>query len=152
MVQARLTLLFLKGTLKSVGVQINVLILTDEAKSTRDMAGRLAGGIKHAAVKIVSAVAFTGTDILLADCCFFGCEEPNPPEFTYLEKLLRHINLAGRHCGVFSPKSSAAVEYLSNMVHDCEIDLDPRLLVGGDPGAIQAWAAGIYQLNVRWKS
>jgi hypothetical protein len=106
----------------------NVLIVTDGVDSTHKMAEKVAAVFEGKNTVIRTAAEFSGTDILPAEVCFFGCEAPHPRSFAYLERLLRHINLAGRPCGVFSPESPEAAAYLSGMVHDSELALYPEPL------------------------
>ena len=67
-----------------------------------------------------------------------GCEKPNPDSFSYLADLLKHINLAGRPCGVFSPGSEKAAKYLAGLVKDSEAALNPKPLLSGS--GVKAWA------------
>jgi hypothetical protein len=125
----------------------NALILTDDSGSARDLAGRIAAEMRGVTVRILTASHFTGRDLLPADYCFFGCEQPHPPEFAYLEELLEHINLVGRPCGVFSPDSAEALRYLANLTGPSELALNPEPLLGGalkmSASTIQQWVAGI---------
>ena len=112
-----------------------VLVITDGADETVKMAAKIASALKGNQVSVKSASEFKGNDILPADVFFLGCEEPNPPPFAYIEDLFKHINLAGRLCGIFSPGSGKAVKYLSNLVRDCEASMSQ------DPGTgIGKWA------------
>ncbi|GHU81320.1 hypothetical protein FACS189468_3630 [Spirochaetia bacterium] len=89
---------------------------------------------------------FSGADMLPADMYFFGAAEPHPVSFDYLEELLRHINLVGRPCGVFSSGSREALDYLSEMVRDSELALYPEPLLAGPsakPAEITAWVAKV---------
>jgi hypothetical protein len=70
-------------------------------------------------IKICSAENFNGTDLLPSEIFFIGCNEPNPPSFSYLEDMLNHINLASRKCGIFSGNKKA-IKYLDSIVKDCE--------------------------------
>jgi hypothetical protein len=118
----------------------NILIVTDGVESTQKIGRQIAGLFHDNHVVLLNASEFSGTDLLPADVCFFGCEEPAPPSFAYLEKLLRHINLVGRPCGIFSPKSKKAVQYLSDMVHDAELVLHGDPLVAADTAVdIKTW-------------
>ncbi|MDR2104003.1 MAG: hypothetical protein LBP42_07880 [Treponema sp.] len=119
----------------------HALIVTDGAESTGKIAQHIAGALKEVHAVVLTAAAFSGADILPADVYFFGCEEPHPASFSYLEALLNHINLVGRPCGLFSPKSEKAVQYLADMVHDSELALKALPFVAGEPGQIQRWAA-----------
>jgi adenine phosphoribosyltransferase len=110
----------------------NVLIVTDGKEACRKMAASIARAMKIARVVSISALDFAGNDILPAEVYFFGCEEPKPESFNYLETVLKHINLVGRPCGVFSPSSEAAIEYLRAMVHDSEMALYPKPLFAKD--------------------
>ncbi|MDR2078430.1 MAG: hypothetical protein LBP74_01755 [Treponema sp.] len=105
-----------------------VLIVTDGVDSTCKMAEEIRAVLEGKNVVVRTAADFSGTDILSAGICFFGCEAPRPRSFAYLERLLKHINLAGRSCGVFSPGSQEAAAYLSDMVHDSELALCPEPL------------------------
>jgi hypothetical protein len=77
-------------------------------------------------VALVNACDFSGSDILPADICFFGCEEPYPVSFAYFADVLRHINLAGRPCGIFTHRFPKTVRYLASLVRDSELALNPR--------------------------
>jgi hypothetical protein len=116
-----------------------ILIVTDGSEATQKTGGQIAGLLTDSHVVLLSASEFSGTDILPADVCFFGCEEPAPPAFAYLENLLRHINLVGRPCGVFSPKSKKAVEYLSALVRDAEVALYREPLIPGPAADMKTW-------------
>ncbi|MDR0656976.1 MAG: hypothetical protein LBG22_11735 [Treponema sp.] len=115
-----------------------VLIVTDGADSTVRIAEQIASELKKHDVVVRKVSDFAGTDILPADAFFLGCEQPNPPSFAYLSELLRHINLAGRPCGVFSPDSAKALTYLTGLVRDCEA-------VPGEPFMAKDGAAGLKQ-------
>ena len=107
-----------------------VLIVTDGSGETVKMAAGIASALKGDQVLIRNASEFKGNDILPADVFFLGCEKPGPESFTYLADLLKHINLAGRPCGIFSPGPGKAVKYLAKLVHDCEAALNPEALTG----------------------
>jgi len=119
-----------------------VLIITDGSVETAKMAAAIETALKGNNVSVKSASEFMGNDILPAEAFFLGCEKPNPGSFTYLEDMLKHINLAGRHCGVFSPGSEKAARYLAGLVKDCEATLNPRYLTaaGADLGN---WAKSV---------
>ena len=117
-------------------VEKAVIIVTDEAESTGKMAEAIAAELKNFKIVSVTAKDFSGTDLLAASIIFFGAERNDPPSFTYLNKMLQHINLAGRSCGIFSPSKQAA-EYLCGMVRDSEITVYPDLFLG--EGDIKTW-------------
>ena len=119
-----------------------VLIITDESVETAKIAAGIKTALKGNKISVKTASEFQGNDILPADVFFLGCEKPNPVSFTYLKDLLKHINLAGRPCGIFSPGSEKAVKYLAGLVKDCEAALNPEPLT--DPGK----NAGIWAKNV----
>lgn len=121
----------------------NVLIVTDGAASTMNIAEQIAAELAGSPVVIRAASDFAGTDILPAEVFFLGCETPKPPSFAYLEELLRHINLAGRSCGVFSPKSEKAVEYLAGLVKDCEAVLGDSFVPLGKGAGFKKWIKSI---------
>jgi hypothetical protein len=120
-----------------------VLIITDDTESTNKIAGYIAGSLGNAHVVTLGASEFSATDILPADIYFFGCEKPRPPSFSCLSDLLGHINLAGRPCGLFSPKSREAVKYLAGMVRDSELALYTHPLLVGEPESIKSWVAEV---------
>ena len=119
-----------------------VLIITDGSGATAKMAEGVASALKGNEVSVKSASDFKGNDILPAEAFFLGCEEPRPDSFAYLSDLLKHINLAGRPCGIFSPDSEKAAKYLAGLVRDSEAALNPELLIGakGSGSDISKWA------------
>jgi hypothetical protein len=108
-------------------------------ESTQRMAEQLETALAGCKVVNIPADDFSGTEILSADVCFFGCESPNPPSFAYLEEVLRHINLAGRSCGFFSPESGRVIEYLTGIVRDAELVLHAEPLFPSGVGKIKYW-------------
>jgi len=78
-------------------------------------------------VKTFTAQEFDGTSLLAADIFFIGCEKPNPSSFDYLGRMLAHINLAARKCGIFSTDDNA-LNYLVDLVKDSEAELEKLLL------------------------
>jgi hypothetical protein len=119
------------------------LIITDGTESIQKIADVIAVSLRENRVTIRSASGLAGTDMLSADAVFIGCEEPNPVSFAYLAELLRHINLAGRSCGLFSSRSEKAAAYLSDLVRDSELALDQRIIFGNDAGDVSKWAERI---------
>jgi hypothetical protein len=103
------------------------LIVTDDSGPIKTMAGAIASALDGFNVVTVEAGDFSGTHLLPADICFFGSQAANPPSFKYLDSVLRHINLAGRPCGIFSC-SAAGADYLRDMVHDSELAVHPDVL------------------------
>jgi adenine phosphoribosyltransferase len=118
----------------------NVLIITDGTEATQKMASDLVRVMKGARVVSIIAPDFAGTDILPAEVYFFGCEEPKPASFSYLAEVLKHINLVGRPCGIFSPQSEKAIEYLSALVRDSELALYFKPLFEKDINQAKPWA------------
>ena len=92
---------------------------------------------------VKTASEFKGNDILPAQAFFLGCEKPEPDSFDYLTDLLKHINLAGRPCGVFSPGSETAAKYLAALVHDSEAALNPEPLFSASGPTVKEWAQNI---------
>jgi adenine phosphoribosyltransferase len=117
----------------------NVLIVTDGIEATQQMAAGIAKTLKGAKVVSIEVPDFGGQDILPVEVYFFGCEKPKPSSFAYLSEVLRHINLVGRPCGVFSPQSEAAIAYLSDMVHDSEVALYAKPLFEKDMEDVKSW-------------
>ena|GEM_PF-716762 len=94
---------------------------------------------------IIMADSLSGTDLLPAYAFFLGCEEPEPFSFNYIEDLLRHINLAGRSCGVFSSQKKA-LKYLSSLVQDSEAAAGEPYLIQEDEKKsvdLRKWIYGI---------
>jgi len=94
---------------------------------------------------VVNAGDFTPTRILPVNAFFLGCEKPESPEFADIKTLFKHINLAGRPCGVFSAKANA-VKYLSGLVRDSEAALGSPLVVENgaeDSRKLKKWVGGI---------
>jgi len=120
----------------------SVLILTDGAPKTEKMAAVIAETLKGNKVLAKTASEFAGNDILPADAFFLGCENPIPESFAYITDLLKHINLAGRTCGVFSPGTKKTISYLAALIKDCEAALNPEFLTGTSPD-IKNWARNV---------
>jgi hypothetical protein len=125
-----------------VKVKKNVLIVTDGAPGTEKMAADIAGALKGSKVLTKTAAEFEGNDILPADAFFLGCENTAPDSFAYINDLLRHINLAGRPCGVFSSGSKKTAGYLARMIKDCEAALNPELLADS-ASDIKTWVQNV---------
>jgi hypothetical protein len=119
-----------------------VLIVIDGTGQVAKMADDIAAVLKGYTVTIKAASEFAGTDLLPADMFFIGCEAPKPASFDYLSDLLKHINLAGRSCGVFSPESEKAASYLAGLLADSEAALYPQPLFADSPD-IAAWVEKI---------
>ena len=128
----------------------NILIVTDNGGITRSIAGDIAavfGAAKFEdwSATVISAEDFSPTRLLPAHAFFLGCEKPEPLEFTGIKALFKHINLAGRPCGVFSPQANA-IKYLSALVRDSEAALGSPLVVdNGKAGKreLQKWIGSI---------
>ena len=123
----------------------NILIITDDSEQTSDIAKKIASnldGLNGNKVLIKAASGFAGTDLLACDILFIGCDEPSPLSFTYLEEMLKHINLAGRSGSIFSA-SKKAVKYLSNLIKDSEIRLKAKPLLIDSSSDISEWAARV---------
>ena len=117
-----------------------VLIVTDNSEKTAKMAAEIVAALKGNKVTVRSASEFKGNDILPAEAFFLGCEKPRPESFVYLADLFKHINLAGRPCGIFSPGSEKAAKYLVGLVHDSEAALNSEPLFAGSAAAVKKWA------------
>ena len=121
-----------------------ILIITDGTELIESIARSVKDALSGT-VKIISAEAFEGTDLLPANTFFMGCEKPNPSSFNYLEEMLKHINFAGRHCGIFSA-SKNALKYLSGILKDSEVTVgEPLLITEADAAAVKKW---IKQLEI----
>ena len=119
-----------------------MLIVTDGAPGTEKIAADIAGALKGNKVLTKTAAEFAGNDILPADAFFLGCENTAPDSFAYLTDLLKHINLSGRSCGIFSSGTKKTTGYLAGLVKDCEAALNPEHLTGSASG-IKSWAQSV---------
>ncbi|MDR1566359.1 MAG: hypothetical protein LBS48_03630 [Treponema sp.] len=130
-----------------MNVKKNILIVTDGAESTVKMAEALAVVLKGSKVTVKDAAYFEGIDLLPVDAFFIGCEVPTPSSFGYIEELLQHINLAGRSCGVFSPGSKQAAQYLARIIRDSGAALNPAPLFAAGRKDLNAWAEKVIANN-----
>jgi len=119
---------------------MDVLILSDGQEDTAKMAKRIAGAIKGGNVSVKTALDFKGNDLLPAKAFFLGCHSPEPESFAYIGDFLKHVNLAGRPCGIFSP--GTATKYLAALLKDSEAALNPEHLRGSGSD-IEAWVARV---------
>jgi len=127
-----------------------VLVLTDNGSVTKSIAKNIAavfGNTPFAdwSATVVSAGDFSPTRLLPVQAFFLGCEKPESPDFTPIKELFKHINLAGRPCGVFSTRANAA-KYLSGLVRDSEAALGSPLVVengAADSRKLKKWVGGI---------
>jgi hypothetical protein len=121
----------------------NVLIVTDGRESSRLGALAIVSALfGDGIITIRKDDEFSGTDILAADFCFFGCSEPEPASFSYLDRLLRHINLRLKKCALFSMDSNDAIGYLKSIIKDSGIKLVGSI-VSSEPIEIKEWAERI---------
>jgi hypothetical protein len=127
-----------------VEIRKNVLVVTDGTPQSCLLAEQIGAELSSCQVVIRKASEFAGTDILPVDAFFLGCEAPEPPSFAYLSEFLRHINLAGRSCGVFSPESERAAQYLAGLVKDCEARFTEPYIARDRTGAdLKRWIRGV---------
>ena len=127
-----------------------VLIVADNGAITRGVTKNIAAVFGTApfvdwSAAVISAEDFSPTMLLSAHAFLLGCEKPESPGFMPVKELFKHINLAGRPCGVFSSQLNA-IKYLSGLVRDSEAALGSPLVV--DKGApdsrkLQKWIGGI---------
>ena len=119
-----------------------MLIITDGSAGIAELAGEIAAALEGSKVSTKVASGFKGNDILPVDAFFLGCEKPRPAAFAYLADVLKHINLAGRSCGVFSSGSEKAAKYLASLVKDSEAALNPEPLLAGS-GSVKIWVQSV---------
>ena len=129
--------------LECVKTKKTVLIVTDGSAEMAVLAGKIAAALEGNKVSVKAASDFMGNDILPADAFFLGCEKPKPASFAYLADVLKHINLAGRSCGVFPSGSGKAIKYLAGLVKDCEAALSPEHLLAGGDLNVRNWAQSV---------
>jgi hypothetical protein len=121
------------------------LIVIDDAESTWSMAQTVSAVLDDYETVLRRVDAFSGIDLLPADVFFLGCAESHPFGFIYLEDMFKHINLAGRRCGIFSV-NDAALKYLSDMVKDSEAVMGKPFLASDsaiDSEMLQKWVRSI---------
>ena len=121
----------------------NVLIVIEDTQGTAEMAAGIADALKGERVQVRNVSEFQGNDILPADAFFLGCERPNPASFNYITDLFKHINLASRPCGVFSPGTKEAAGYLASLVLDSEAALKGEPLHSGSGTGLKEWAQSV---------
>jgi len=144
-----LTYICRKHKLYLVETNKKIAIITDGAAPTQKAAENIAaviGACPGYEAAVIQAQSFSGTDLLSAHALFLGCEEPRPSSFASIETLLKHINLAGRSCGIFS-SSAKTLEYLSALIRDSEI-ADRPFEVKNDaanPDKLKKWVQDVLQ-------
>ena len=127
-----------------------IAIITDGTAPIQELAGNIAAIIGEShdySAALFQAESFSGNDLLPAYVFFLGCAEANPPSFHYIEDLFKHINLAGRACGIFS-SNARALKYLSSLVRDSETAVGkPFMAKGGAANSekLQKWIQSIFQ-------
>ena len=121
------------------------LIVTDETEQIKKIAMNISDSLTGFTVKVCSADKFEGTDILPADVFFLGCSQSSPSSFSYIEEMLKHINLASRKCAVFTVNLKT-ISYLCALVKDCEARLGAPLHVVSkepDKSALHNWVKSV---------
>ena len=126
------------------------MIVTDSGSASRSIAKNIAAvfdaaPFAHWSAKVISAEEFSPTHLLPAHAFFLGCEKSDPKEFTGIKEVFKHINLAGRPCGIFSTRANA-IKYLSGLVRDS--DAAPVIPFISENGAVDSrklkkWAGSI---------
>jgi len=127
-----------------------VLVVTDNGPVTVNIAKNIAAVFGKApfmdwSAAVISAGDFSPTRLLPVNAFFLGCEKPESPDFTPVKELFKHINLAGRPCGVFSTQANA-IKYLSGLVRDSEAALGSPLVVedgAKDSRKLKKWVGSI---------
>jgi hypothetical protein len=128
-----------------------VLILTDNGPVTMGIAENITailgtGPFADWSATVVSAADFSPTMLLSAHAFLLGCEKPSlPREFAGIKDLFKHINLAGRPCGIFSTQANA-IKHLSGLIRDSEAALGSPLVVENgaiDSRKLKKWVGGI---------
>jgi len=127
-----------------------ILIIADNCAVIRDIAKNIAAVFGSApfagwSAAVVSAKDFSPTRLLPAHAFLLGCEKPKPPDFEPVKEMFKHINLAGRPCGVFSTQANA-VKYLTGLVRDTDAALGSPLIVNKDAAdsrKLKKWVGSI---------
>ncbi|GMO54969.1 MAG: hypothetical protein Ta2G_13960 [Termitinemataceae bacterium] len=124
------------------------LVVIDEEKSSSSAALAIVTKLFGNDIKVVHGMNFEGTDILPIDFLFIGCNRPSPASFAYFEDVLKHINLAGRECALFSTSAQFgkhAIQYMSKIISDSEIKLCAVPLVTKSINELQSWVCDIIE-------
>jgi len=127
-----------------------IAIITDGTAPIQELAGNIAAiiGESHGySTALFQAESFSGDDLLPAYIFFLGCSQAEPPAFHYIEDLFRHINLAGRACGIFS-SNAGALKYLSSLVRDSETAVGkPFMIKNGATNSekLRKWIQSIFK-------
>jgi hypothetical protein len=127
-----------------------IAIITDGTAPIQELAGNIAaiiGEFHGYSAALFQAESFSGDDLLPAYVFFLGCTEAKPLSFHYIEDLFKHINLAGRACGIFS-SNAKALKYLSSLVSDSETAVGkPFMVKGGAANSVklQNWIHSIFK-------
>jgi hypothetical protein len=128
----------------------NILIITDNSAIIRSIAENIKsvfGGAMFVnwSPTVISAEDFIATKLLPAHAFLIGCEKPEPPDFTNVRELFKHINLAGRPCGIFSSQANS-IKYLSGLVRDSEAALGSPIIINNtaaDSRKLKKWVGSI---------
>ena len=104
------------------------LILIEDTETMQKAAEELSLALKNYKPHLCTGESFSGTDLLRANVFFLGCENSNPASFQYVDKILQHINLAGRSCGIFSTNNKA-LKYLSKLIEASGVKTANPLLI-----------------------
>ena len=123
----------------------NALIVTDGTDRIQKIAVNISDALTGFEVKVCSADKFEGTDILPADVFFLGSSQDSPSSFSYIEELLKHINLAPRKCAVFTVELKT-LNYLCAIIKDCEAKMGAPLHVASkepDLSALNKWVKSV---------
>ena len=121
------------------------LIVTDGTEAIKSIAQNISDSLTGLDVKVCSAEVFEGTDLLPADIFFVGCSDISPASFSYLEEMLKHINLSSRKCAVFTVNKNT-IAYLCGIVKDCEASLGAPLHVISkepDKSSLNKWVKSV---------
>ncbi|MDR3020122.1 MAG: hypothetical protein LBU66_04385 [Treponema sp.] len=124
---------------------MKAIIITDGTESIQSIAKSISDSLSGFNAAIIPCDKFMGNDLLPADVFFIGCENPNPDSFSYLEKLLLHINLASRKCGIFSTKEKT-IKYLKSILNSCEAEVRDPLIINNEKinsKDINRWLKGL---------
>ena len=89
-------------------------------------------------VRFVEASEFSPVLLMEADFYFFGCAKSKPDNFEYFVDVLKHINLAGRECAVFSSEKGG-IDFLTDIIKDSDVRLACEPLVSSDMDVIKKW-------------
>ena len=105
-----------------------ILIITDNSSVIRQFAEKMIEFFDNSplsgsfSISEMNSEVFSGKDLLPVSAFFIGCETPQAFTSPYFNDFFKHVNLAGRACGIFSPDKKA-IAYMKRLLKESEAAL-----------------------------